>query len=119
MIIAYRLFTGPDGDSHVEKGYLETMAQAEVLEIYFMESQAHSSLDWHNAPARQYVITLSGVLEFTLASGETFIINPGEILIAQDDTGSGHKWRLINEDPWRRAYVIYKEGTNLQFVSNH
>ncbi len=119
MIVAYRLFTGADGNSHVEKGTLITGASAEVSEIHFNESPPHSSYDWHGAPHRQYVITLSGVLEFTMASGETFIINPGEILIAQDDTGSGHKWRLINDDPWKRAYVIYKEETNLQFVSNH
>jgi quercetin dioxygenase-like cupin family protein len=116
MMVAYRLFTDNEGNSQVEKGYLRTDGSADVTSIHFKESPPHSSLDWHNAPHDQYVITLSGVLEFTLASGETFVINPGEILIAQDHSGSGHKWRLINEDPWKRVYVIYKEGTDLQFV---
>jgi DNA-binding NarL/FixJ family response regulator len=53
----------------------------------------------HNAPATQFVITLSGILEFATRSGETFTINPGEILIALDTTGTGHKWRLTNDRP--------------------
>jgi hypothetical protein len=32
--------------------------------ISFEETQAGASLDWHNASHRQYVITLSGRLEF-------------------------------------------------------
>jgi hypothetical protein len=27
-------------------------------------------------------------------------------LLAEDVTGSGHPWKLIGNDPWRRAYVI-------------
>ena len=61
----------------------------------------------------QYVITLSGVLEFMTLAGETFT---GDVLVAEDHTGSGHKWRLINDEPWKRAYVIFKEGANTQFV---
>jgi len=64
----------------------------------------------------QYVITLAGVLEFTTVGGETFTIHPGDVLLAEDHTGSGHKWRLINDDPWKRAYVVFKEGANTHFV---
>jgi quercetin dioxygenase-like cupin family protein len=62
------------------------------------------------------VITLAGVLEFTTVGGETFTIHPGEVLVAEDHTGSGHKWRLINDEPWRRAYVVFKQGADTQFV---
>ena len=34
---------------------------------------------------------------------------------ATDDTGSGRKWRLIGDEPWRRAYVVYEEGADLRF----
>jgi hypothetical protein len=32
----------------------------------------------------QYVITLSGTLEFTTRDGETFVLRPGEVLLAAD-----------------------------------
>ena len=84
--------------------------------ILFKETPAHSSFDWHNDPIPQYVITLSGVLEFTTMGGETFTIHPGDVLLAVDHTGSGHKWRLINDEPWKRAYVVFKEGADTRFV---
>jgi mannose-6-phosphate isomerase-like protein (cupin superfamily) len=46
------------------------------------ETPAHSSFDWHNDPEPQYVITLSGTLDFTTRDGETFILRPGDVLVA-------------------------------------
>ena len=48
--------------------------------------------------------------------GETFTLGPGDVLIAEDHTGSGHKWRLLNDEPWKRAYVVFKEGADTQFT---
>jgi quercetin dioxygenase-like cupin family protein len=116
MIRAYRLYTGPDGNSHVAQGRVSESKLVETRTILFKETPAHSSYDWHNDPIPQYVITLAGVLEFTTVGGETFTIRPGDVLVAEDHIGSGHKWRLINDEPWKRAYVIFKEGVNTQFV---
>jgi quercetin dioxygenase-like cupin family protein len=116
MITAYRLYTGPDGDSHVQRGSIGEGALVEAQSIEFKETPAHSSFDWHNDPTPQYVITLSGVLEFSTRGGETFTLHPGEILVAEDHTGTGHKWRLIDDAPWRRAYIIFRIGAATQFV---
>ena len=62
------------------------------------------------------VLRCPPVLEFATVGGETFTIHPGEVLVAEDHTGSGHKWRLINDEPWKRAYVVFKEGANTHFV---
>jgi quercetin dioxygenase-like cupin family protein len=86
--------------------------------ILFKETPPHSSLDWHEAPTTQYVITLAGVLEFTTVGGETFTIRPGEVLVAEDNSGSGHKWRLVNDEPWKRAYVVFNEGVDIHFVAD-
>jgi quercetin dioxygenase-like cupin family protein len=115
MIRAYQLYTGPDGHSHVIRGNLEDNVVLSAESILFEESEPHASLEWHNAPTTQYVITLSGVLEFVTRGGETFTINPGEILVAMDTTGSGHRWRLTTDQPWRRAYVAFNEGTKVNF----
>jgi uncharacterized cupin superfamily protein len=118
MIRCYRLFTSADGNSQVERGLIENDALTGTDHALFKETSPYSSLDWHNAPNNQYVITLSGILEFTVHSGETFIINPGDILLATDLTGTGHKWRLINDEPWKRVYVILKENEDSHFLIN-
>jgi quercetin dioxygenase-like cupin family protein len=116
MIRAYLLYAGADGNSHVTRGSVSEGELVEAESIHFKETPAHSSFDWHNDPIPQYVITLTGVLEFTTLSGETFTIHPGDVLLATDHTGSGHKWRLVNDEPCRRAYVIFKQGANTRFV---
>ncbi len=115
MIRAYHLFTGPDGHSHVVRGSIVNHDEIPVGVIHFEETPPHSSFDWHPAPTVQYVITLAGVLEFATHGGETFTLHPGEILIATDTTGSGHKWRLTNDEPWQRAYVTFQEPPQLNF----
>lgn len=80
-------------------------AVQEASAIHFQESPPGSALDWHTALHVQYVITLSGTLEFTTRDSETFVLRPGEVLLAADTTGSGHRWRLIDDQPRRRLYV--------------
>ena len=75
--------------------------RTDVVAVHFKESPPHSAFDWHDAPEAQYVITLAGTLEFTTRDDETFIIHPGDVLVAADTVGAGHKWRLIDNEPWR------------------
>ena len=108
-----RLSTGPDGESHVEEHELPLEASGRDLatpwmpasRVRFAESPPGSDLDWHDAPHRQLVITLSGTLEFVTRGGERFRLAPGDILLAEDTTGGGHRWRLVDDQPWRRVYV--------------
>ncbi|HUB24035.1 MAG TPA: hypothetical protein VL992_01305 [Tepidisphaeraceae bacterium] len=115
MTRAYKLYTGADGHSHVVRGSIVDNQTIPAESILFEETAPRSSLNWHNAPTTQYVITLAGVLEFVTQGGEMFTINPGEILIALDTTGSGHRWRLINDQPWRRAYVVFPKDAKINF----
>lgn len=116
MLHAFKLYTGPDKASHVAEGTVAENDRSDVVAIHFKETPPHSSLDWHEAPEPQYVITLSGTLEFTTRDGEKFMLRPGDVLVATDDVGSGHKWRLIDDQPWRRAYVVLKPGARDSFV---
>lgn len=118
MIRAYRLYTGDDGHSHVEEGTVANLDLKPVNSVMFNETPAHSFYDWHPAPTTQYVITLSGTLLFETALGETFTLQPGDILIAMDTTGSGHKWQLVDDQPWKRVYVAFEDLASINFIPN-
>jgi quercetin dioxygenase-like cupin family protein len=107
MLRAFKLYTGPDGASHVLEGTIDEKDRTDVVAIHFKETPAHSSYDWHPDPEPQFVITLSGTLEFATPDGETFVLRPGDV----------HKWRLIDDQPWRRAYVVLKPGAKDSFVA--
>ncbi len=125
MIRCVRIWTGEDGNSLFEEGTIDMTdgmrgdavgQPVKVVALSFQETSTGGSYEWHKDPVPRFVITLSGTLEFEVKSGATFRINPGDILLAQDNTGSGHKWRLIGTEPWRRAYVVYEQGAELRFT---
>src|SRR5262245_51438821 len=117
MLRAFKLYTGPDNASHVLEGTIDETDRTDLVAIHFKETPAHSSYDWHPDPEPQFVITLSGTLEFATPDGETFVLRPGDVLVAVDHVGKGHKWRLIDDQPWRRAYVVLKPGAKDSFVA--
>lgn len=117
MFHAFKLYTGKDNQSHVIEGSITEKRPSDVVSIHFEETTAHTLSDWHIAPVKQYVITLSGTLEFITRDEEKFILKPGDILVAEDDIGTGHSWKLIDNQPWRRAYVILRQGAKDVFVA--
>lgn len=127
MIRCVRLWTGEDRNSHFEDGQiaLESGAGGDLLSgklagtsISFQETKSGGTFAWHVAPIRQLVVTLSGTLDFQTREGEHFILRPGDILLAEDTVGSGHSWRLTDNQPWRRAYVILAPGAAVPFRAN-
>jgi hypothetical protein len=127
MIRCVRLWTGDDHNSRFEEGMIDLpkgergdilSGIVDVISISFRETRAGGTFAWHDAPARQFVITLSGTLDFQTRTGEHFSLRPGDILLAEDTAGTGHSWKLVDENPWRRAYVILSPGVEVPFVTN-
>ena len=126
VIRCVRIWTGQDGNSYFEEGAIELTGGARsdllsgktsAVSVSFQETASGGTFAWHDAPARQFVITLSGTLDFQTRHGEHFMIRPGDILLAEDTTGSGHSWRLVDDEPWRRVYVILAPGVDVPFVA--
>ena len=116
MIKAYLLNTGADGHSHVQSGYLTEGIFTDGVTIRFQETPPHTVFHWHTAPTTQYVLCLCGTLHFNTFTGEEFTLHPGEVLIAMDTTGSGHEWRMVGNDPWKRAYVLFDPAKPINFT---
>ena len=95
----FRIYAGPDGESHFEDREIALDGQPggsaysalhPATGVIFRRSPADQFLDWHPAPRRQFVITLSGEAEVEASDGEVRRIGPGTIMLADDLTGKGH-----------------------------
>ena len=128
MIRCVRLWTGDDQNSHFEEGSIELAPgvhgdflsdKLSVTSTCFQETAAGGALAWHTAPVRQLVVTLSGTLEFEMRSGRQFRLAPGDILLAEDTVGGGHTWKLVDEQPWRRVYIVLAPDVAVPFKPAH
>ena len=114
-----RLFTGPDGKTKVEEYEIPLRAQGRgtelsttvaVKSLQFRRTNQDYNLDWHPAPARQYVITLSGESEVELEGGKKIRLGPGNILLAEDTTGQGHISRALGSGDRVSLFIPLADG---------
>jgi len=98
-----RLYTGKDGESHFEEIEVPAEKLQAVEGIRFRVGPVGQVQDWHPAPRRQYVITLSGQGEIEIGDGAKKRFGPGDIMLADDLTGRGHMTRVVGNQP--RLYV--------------
>lgn len=100
------LYTGPDGQTHAEEVEAK-FTTGKPNEVYKLMATSGAELhraapgtviDWHTAPRRQYVITLSGQGEIEVAGGKKFHVGPGHIDLVEDTTGKGHITRVIGNE---------------------
>lgn len=99
-----RIYAGPDGESHFEDVEVplqpgtassDLSALIPVTGVIFRRSRADQYVDFHHAPRRQFVITLSGEAEVEASDGEVRRIGPGTVMLAEDTTGKGHITRGV------------------------
>src|ERR687894_518190 len=99
-----RVYTDDQGESHfedVEVKLAPGSGQSDLSElipatgVIFRRSPADQFVDWHPAPRRQFVVTLSGEAEVEASDGEVRRLGPGTIMLAEDTTGKGHITRGV------------------------
>jgi hypothetical protein len=106
-----RLYAGGDGQTHAEQidvklapnAALERYEQSETMKATGLQFRRWSPgymNDWHTAPKRQYVITLSGRGEIELIGGQKIRSEPGKVVLAEDLTGKGHITRTLGTEDW-------------------
>ena len=106
MAIKYvRIYTDADGVSQFEELDMpfDTSAgggrPAQPTEgMYFNRVPAGHDSGWHTAPRRQYVVHLAGVRQVTLRNGTQQRFGPGDVLLAEDLTGSGHHTKVVGDE---------------------
>ena len=111
MANIFRVYTGTDGQSHLEElnlplepfidtegAYGEGTPLETATGITFRVAEPGQFLDWHCAPRRQYTVTLSGEAEIVVGDGTTQRVGAGDVLLAEDLTGQGHTTRVVGTE---------------------
>ena len=92
-----RLYTGADGKTKVEEYEVplkpqgrgtELSATVAAKSLQFRRTNQDYSLDWHTAPDRQFVITLSGESEVELEGGRKIRVD-SQAINSAGETGAG------------------------------
>ena len=104
-VMITRIYTGPDGQAHAEEieanftsGGNNVFRMMGISGAELHRSPAGSVADWHTAPRRQYVITLSGRGEIEVSGGKKIAAEPGHINLVEDTTGKGHITRVVGTE---------------------
>jgi hypothetical protein len=105
-VVMTRLYTGPDGLTHAEEAEIKLTGdpQNQISEMFKVTgAEVHKAAagrvnDWHVAPRRQLVITLSGRGEIEVSGGKKISVGPGSMELAEDLTGKGHITRVVGNE---------------------
>ena len=107
----YRIFAGPDGESHIEEidlaGHPELGSLQNVSEVRISQSGELRNMDFHPLPERRVLIHLSGAVEIGLSDGTKHIFRAGDVRLMEDVTGRGHTHRDLS--PASAAIIFLKD----------
>jgi len=115
---AARIYTKEDGNSDFEDfeidladaGDIGRLSKAyKVREIIFRETLEDYDYDWHNAPAKQFILMLDGAVDITVSSGKTRRFGTGDILLAEDTTGKGHISKAVDGRKRVSVFVVLED----------
>lgn len=115
-VMATRLYTGPDGQSHIDQlpivlqgAPVAESTPLKMSDAYVVRAAPGMFESWHNADKKRYIVVISGEAEVTTTSGEKAKIVPGQIYIAEDLTGKGHTFRVVGSTDWVALFVNFAQ----------
>ena len=96
-----RMYSDAQGETHIETVMMDvgrTSGFSATGTTYFSRFAANMNIDWHPAPRRQFLITLSGPgYEIETSDGSVAQLPPGSVLLVEDTNTAhrGHKTRSL------------------------
>ena len=98
----FRLYTKPNGDSALAihqvpmSGGDRPLSETFKCEsVFFRDTPEGHVQNYHNAPRRQIIALISGLLEIETSDGKRTVCQPGDLVFAEDFTGRGHITRSL------------------------
>ena len=107
----YRVFTGTDGESHIEDLDLasrpELSSMTNVTEVRVAHHEELRDMGFHSLTERRLIIHMSGEVEIGFGDGTKHIFRAGDARLMEDTTGRGHTHRDIN--PNTATLILLKD----------
>jgi hypothetical protein len=107
----YRMFTGSDGDSHLEELRVEEHPAWGALthrhEVRVQQFDGTRTRDVHPLPERRLIMHLSGAVEIGTSDGSRHMFQAGAMRLMEDVTGRGHTH--VDRSPSSAVYVLLKD----------
>jgi quercetin dioxygenase-like cupin family protein len=115
----WRIYTGEDGASRMEPVAVAMEAAGNGAASRLLQGPgvivrripADITPEWHNAPRRQLVATISGEGEIETGDGQTLVVRPGVITLVEDLTGKGHITRGRGGEDRLCLFIPLDDGT--------
>jgi len=108
-----RVFSDKTGESHFAEidiplhpsGPIGSLsAKYRVENLIFRKVSPDYDFEFHNAPARQFIILLDGEIEIETSLGDKKQFGAGDVLLVEDIDGKGH--RTKNLKPIERKSIF-------------
>jgi hypothetical protein len=100
----FRIFTRPSGESAIEIRRVPMTGTDRPMSpefrcgsMFFRETPEGHVQDLHNAPRRQLIFLVSGLLELQSSEGRRVVCRPGDLIFAEDLSGKGHITRSLRD----------------------
>jgi len=113
MFPVTRVYSDRNGDTRFEDIFIPLADEGEIgnlseripaTSVIFREVEPTYDYNFHNAPQKQYLILIDGVIEIETTLGEKRQFNAGDVLLLEDTGGKGHKTK--NLQPIRRRSIF-------------
>ena len=107
----HRFYSNASGESHLDEVEVkESLAEAAPPTPPLLVSAFNPAYqwgffstpegwfgDWHPAPARQFMILLSGSVDVMVSDGSVLQMKPSDIVLLEDTWGKGHMSRNVSD----------------------
>ena len=114
-----RLYADSDGNSCFETvdvplsdagrvGHLSERIPATA--VILRETDGEYDYDFHNAPERQLIVMLEGAVDIETSLGDVRRFSTGDIVLAEDVDGAGHRARAVEGQPRRSLFIPVGEA---------
>jgi quercetin dioxygenase-like cupin family protein len=118
----WRIYTKDNGMSAMERidlamnpgagaGTASKMLAGEGVQFRWFPPDMNA--DWHPAPRRQMVATLSGEGEIETGDGQKLVVKPGVMTLLEDTHGKGHQTRAHGGSGRLSVFLPLDDGTTV------
>ena len=120
--IVTRIYSDSKGESHFEdvsiplesRGKIGFLSEnLESTSVRFRNVVPGYDYDFHNAPRRQLIFLLNGVIQIETSMGETRKFSAGDVLLVEDTSGKGHRTKNLTPEKRKSAFVEIPEDVDI------